>query len=105
MLILRFQNNLKICLKSLSMVTEVERPLYCKIMSGCFVCFTGFRKENKHTVAYCIKLVHYMGGSVRKEYNKKITHLIVKSTLSTKYKVIRKHTTKIDNIPFNFIYL
>ena len=27
-----------------------------------------------------------MGGSVRKEYNKKITHLIVKSTLSTKYK-------------------
>lgn len=71
---------------NLSMVTEVERPLYCKIMSGCFVCFTGFRKENKHTVAYCIKLVHYMGGSVRKEYNKKITHLIVKSTLSTKYK-------------------
>lgn len=71
---------------NLNMVTEVERPLYCKIMSGCFVCFTGFRKENKHTVAYCIKLVHYMGGSVRKEYNKKITHLIVKSTLSTKYK-------------------
>lgn len=68
------------------MVTDVERPLYCKMMSGCFVCFTGFRKENKHTVAYCIKLVHYMGGSVRKEYNKKITHLIVKSTLSTKYK-------------------
>lgn len=68
-------------------MTEVERPLYCKLMSGCFVCFTGFRKENKHTVAHCIKLVHYMGGSVRKEYNKKITHLIVKSTLSTKYKV------------------
>ncbi len=67
-------------------MTEVERPLYCKLMSGCFVCFTGFRKENKNTVAYCIKLVHYMGGSVRKEYNKKITHLIVKSTLSTKYK-------------------
>jgi hypothetical protein len=56
-------------------------------MSGCFVCFTGFKKENKQTVGHCIKLVHYMGGSVRKEYNKKITHLIVKSTLSTKYKV------------------
>jgi len=56
-------------------------------MSDCFVCFTGFKKENKNTVAHCIKLVHYMGGSVRKEYNKKITHLIVKSTLSTKYKV------------------
>ena len=67
---------------------DVERPLYSKIMSGCFVCFTGFKKENKNTVAHCIKLVHYMGGSVRKEYNKKITHLIVKSTLSTKYKVI-----------------
>jgi hypothetical protein len=65
---------------------DVERPLYSKIMSGCFVCFTGFKKENKNTVAHCIKLVHYMGGSVRKEYNKKITHLIVKSTLSTKYK-------------------
>ena len=72
---------------SLAAVSEVERPLYCKAMSGCFVCFTGFRKENKHTVAHCIRLVHYMGGSVRKEYNKKITHLIVKSTLSTKYKV------------------
>ena len=70
----------------LTSAVDVERPLYCKLMSGCFVCFTGFRKENKHTVAYCIKLVHYMGGSVRKEYNKKITHLIVKSTLSTKYK-------------------
>ena len=74
-------------IQSLNAATEVERPLYCKLMSGCFVCFTGFRKENKHTVAYCIKLVHYMGGSVRKEYNKRITHLIVKSTLSTKYKV------------------
>ena len=62
-------------------------------MSGCFVCFTGYRKENKHTVAYCIKLVHYMGGSVRKEYNKKITHLIVKSTLSTKYKVKKQTKT------------
>lgn len=75
------ENNL-----NLSNVTDIDRPLYCKIMSGCFVCFTGFKKENKHTVADCIKLVHYMGGSVRKEYNKKITHLIVKSTLSTKYK-------------------
>lgn len=27
-----------------------------------------------------------MGGSVRKEYNKRITHLIVKSTMSAKYK-------------------
>ena len=70
----------------LGSVVEVERPLYCKLMSGCFVCFTGFRKENKSTVAHCIKLVHYMGGSVRKDYNKRITHLIVKSTLSTKYK-------------------
>lgn len=68
-------------------MTDVDRPLYCKLLSGCFVCFTGFKKENKNTVAHCIKLVHYMGGSVRKEYNKKITHLIVKSTLSTKYKV------------------
>ncbi|CAF0879713.1 unnamed protein product [Brachionus calyciflorus] len=77
------------CIKNdlcLTMATDVERPLYCKLMSGCYVCFTGFRKENKNSVAYCIKLVHYMGGSVRKEYNKRITHLIVKSTLSTKYK-------------------
>jgi hypothetical protein len=71
---------------SLTQVNEIDRPLYCKLMSGCFVCFTGFRKEHKHIVAHCIKLVHYMGGSVRKEYNKRITHLIVKSTLSTKYK-------------------
>ena len=71
---------------SLKNATDVERPLYCKLMSGCFVCFTGFKKENKQMVGHCIKLVHYMGGSVRKEYNKKITHLIVKSTLSTKYK-------------------
>ena len=74
-------------LKSLKNASDVERPLYCKLMSGCFVCFTGFKKENKQTVGHCIKLVNYMGGSVRKEYNKKITHLIVKSTLSTKYKV------------------
>jgi hypothetical protein len=71
---------------SLTQISEIDRPLYCKSMSGCFVCFTGFRKEHKHIVAHCIKLVHYMGGSVRKEYNKRITHLIVKSTLSTKYK-------------------
>ena len=77
--------------KSLTTVTKMERPLYCKLMSDCFVCFTGFKKENKNTVAHCIKLVHYMGGSVRKEYNKKITHLIVKSTLSTKYKVFIKN--------------
>lgn len=68
---------------------EVERPLYCKLMSGCVLCFTGFRKENKPVVSNCIRLAHYMGASVRKEYNKKITHLIVKSTLSTKYKVTR----------------
>ena len=80
-----YENNL-----SLLNASDIDRPLYCKSMSGCFVCFTGFKKENKHTVAQCIKLVHYMGGSVRKEYNKKITHLIVKSTLSTKYKVIIK---------------
>jgi protein ECT2 len=55
-------------------------------MSESIVCFTGFRKENKAVVAHCIKLVHYMGGSVRKEYNKRITHLIVKSAMSTKYK-------------------
>ncbi len=56
-------------------------------MGDAIVCFTGFHKENKHIVAHCIRLVHYMGGSVRKEYNKRITHLIVKSTMSTKYKV------------------
>jgi hypothetical protein len=56
-------------------------------MNDAIVCFTGFRQENKHIVAHCIRLVHYMGGSVRKEYNKRITHLIVKSTMSTKYKV------------------
>jgi hypothetical protein len=55
-------------------------------MQNAIVCFTGYRRENKNVVANCIKLVHYMGGSVRKEYNKRITHLIVKSTMSAKYK-------------------
>uniref|UniRef100_A0A4W3GHJ6 Epithelial cell transforming 2 n=1 Tax=Callorhinchus milii TaxID=7868 RepID=A0A4W3GHJ6_CALMI len=58
-----------------------SRPLYCTGMLNLVLCFTGFRKEN------LVTLVHHMGGTIRKEYTGKVTHLVAKSTQSDKFRI------------------
>uniref|UniRef100_UPI00358E3946 protein ECT2-like isoform X1 n=1 Tax=Myxine glutinosa TaxID=7769 RepID=UPI00358E3946 len=62
-----------------------SRPLYCTAMFGVVLCFTGFR--SKEELVLLITLVHHMGGSIRKDFTAKVTHLVAKGTEGGKYKV------------------
>eukprot|EP00794_Sanderia_malayensis_P011021 gene11021-12185_t len=53
---------------------EISRPVYNRAMSGVCLCFTGFR--NKEEMSRLCRLVHHMGGSVKKEFSSQITHLV-----------------------------
>lgn len=59
------------------------RPLYCQSMQGLNICFTGFRK--REDLNRLIQLIHYMGGSIRKDMGAKVTHLIANSRGGEKY--------------------
>ncbi|XP_014677396.1 PREDICTED: protein ECT2-like [Priapulus caudatus] len=61
------------------------RPLYCLAMSGLVVCFTGFRK--KEDLTKLVTLIHHMGGSIRKDFTQRVTHLVSNSTSGEKYRV------------------
>uniref|UniRef100_A0A4W3GHI9 Epithelial cell transforming 2 n=1 Tax=Callorhinchus milii TaxID=7868 RepID=A0A4W3GHI9_CALMI len=61
-----------------------SRPLYCTGMLNLVLCFTGFRKEKLLSL---VTLVHHMGGTIRKEYTGKVTHLVAKSTQSDKFRI------------------
>uniref|UniRef100_A0A8C3AHZ4 Epithelial cell transforming 2 n=1 Tax=Cyclopterus lumpus TaxID=8103 RepID=A0A8C3AHZ4_CYCLU len=61
------------------------RPLYCTTMLNLSLCFTGFR--NKEEVKNLVNLVHHMGGTIRKDFSTKVTHLIAYSTHGEKYRV------------------
>ncbi|KAJ3583772.1 hypothetical protein NHX12_015594 [Muraenolepis orangiensis] len=54
------------------------RPLYSTTMLNLSLCFTGFR--NKDQVKNLVNLVHHMGGTIRKDFSTKVTHLIAYST-------------------------
>ncbi|XP_034386232.1 protein ECT2 isoform X1 [Cyclopterus lumpus] len=61
------------------------RPLYCTTMLNLSLCFTGFR--NKEEVKNLVNLVHHMGGTIRKDFSTKVTHLIAYSTHGEKYRL------------------
>uniref|UniRef100_A0A8C8GMF7 Protein ECT2 n=1 Tax=Oncorhynchus tshawytscha TaxID=74940 RepID=A0A8C8GMF7_ONCTS len=62
-----------------------SRPLYSTTMLNLSLCFTGFR--SKEEVKNLVNLVHHMGGSIRKDFSTKVTHLIAYSTHGEKYKL------------------
>lgn len=61
-----------------------SRPLYCSVMSNIVVCFTGFKEKSK--LSQLCGLVHFMGGSVRKDFNSRVTHLVANSVNGEKYR-------------------
>ncbi|XP_040897147.1 protein ECT2 isoform X2 [Toxotes jaculatrix] len=61
------------------------RPLYSTTMLNLSLCFTGFR--NKEEMKNLVNLVHHMGGTIRKDFSTKVTHLIAYSTHGEKYKL------------------
>uniref|UniRef100_A0A803J8R0 Epithelial cell-transforming 2 n=1 Tax=Xenopus tropicalis TaxID=8364 RepID=A0A803J8R0_XENTR len=62
-----------------------SRPLYCASMLNLVLCFTGFRK--KEELVKLVTLVHHMGGTIRKDFSSKVTHLIANSTHGDKFRV------------------
>ena len=72
--------------RSKNNLPEITRPVYNVAMSGVCLCFTGFR--NKEEMSRLCRLVHHMGGSVKKEFSGQITHLIAHCVYQgLKYKV------------------
>uniref|UniRef100_A0A672Z357 Epithelial cell transforming 2 n=1 Tax=Sphaeramia orbicularis TaxID=375764 RepID=A0A672Z357_9TELE len=61
------------------------RPLYSTTMLNMSLCFTGFR--NKEEIKNLVNLVHHMGGTIRKDFSTKVTHLIAYSTHGEKYRL------------------
>ncbi|XP_076582335.1 protein ECT2 [Chaetodon auriga] len=61
------------------------RPLYCTTMLNLSLCFTGFR--NKEEMKNLVNLVHHMGGTIRKDFSTKVTHLIAYATHGEKYRL------------------
>ncbi|XP_071343439.1 protein ECT2 isoform X2 [Trachinotus anak] len=61
------------------------RPLYSTTMLNLSLCFTGFR--NKEEMKNLVNLVHHMGGTIRKDFSTKVTHLIAYSTNGEKYRL------------------
>ncbi|KAG8445174.1 hypothetical protein GDO86_010083 [Hymenochirus boettgeri] len=62
-----------------------SRPLYCASMLNLVLCFTGFRR--KEELVKLVNLVHHMGGTIRKDFSSKVTHLIANSTHGDKFRV------------------
>ncbi|KAM4041459.1 protein ECT2 isoform 2-T2 [Anomaloglossus baeobatrachus] len=62
-----------------------SRPLYCASMLNLVLCFTGFRK--KEELVKLVTLVHHMGGTIRKDFSSKVTHLVASSTHGDKFRV------------------
>lgn len=61
----------------------VNKPIYNFAMKGVITCFTGIRKKDELT--RLVNLIHSMGGSIRKELNSRVTHLICNSSSGEKY--------------------
>nr|XP_045600854.1 protein ECT2-like isoform X3 [Procambarus clarkii] len=65
------------------MLTYTRRPVFCHVMKDIIIVFTGFRKKSE--VSRLLKLVHYMGGSVKNEIKENVTHLLAYSSTGEKY--------------------
>ncbi|KAK2711685.1 hypothetical protein QYM36_012707, partial [Artemia franciscana] len=53
---------------------EFTRPVFCLSMHNVCICVSGFRKK-EDVIALC-KFVHWMGGKIRNDFSKTVTHLI-----------------------------
>ena len=73
------------CAKQEQPLPYNSRPLYCTVMSNLIICFTGFRK--KEELGRLCNLVHHMGGSIRREFSGRVTHLVANSIHGQKYRV------------------
>ncbi|NXH98522.1 ECT2 protein, partial [Pachycephala philippinensis] len=62
-----------------------NRPLYCASMLNLVLCFTGFKKKDE--LVKLVTLVHHMGGSIRKDFSSKVTHLVANSTHGDKFRI------------------
>lgn len=62
----------------------LNRPIYNYSMKGVITCFTGIRKKEELT--RLVHLIHSMGGSIRKDMNSKVTHLICNASEGDKYR-------------------
>jgi len=63
-----------------------SRPVYCLALYGCRIAFNGYRDSRaKADVARLLRLIQAMGGSIVKDANMKMTHLISKSSIGEKY--------------------
>lgn len=60
-----------------------RRPVFCHVMKDIIIVFTGFRKKTE--VSRLLKLVHYMGGSVKNEIKDNVTHLLAYASTGEKY--------------------
>ena len=67
-------------------IPQISRPLFNGSMFGVAVCFTGFATK-RDAVSQLADLVHFMGGSVRKDFSGKITHVVANLAQGQKYKV------------------
>ncbi|XP_075426884.1 protein ECT2 isoform X3 [Ascaphus truei] len=62
-----------------------SRPLYCASMLNLVLCFTGFRRKDE--LVKLVNLVHHMGGTIKRDFSSKVTHLIANSTHGDKFRV------------------
>ncbi|XP_064418324.1 protein ECT2 isoform X1 [Latimeria chalumnae] len=62
-----------------------SRPLYCASMLNMVLCFTGFRK--KEELVKLVTLAHHMGGTIRRDFSSKVTHLVANTTYGEKFRV------------------
>lgn len=69
--------------QSNSGLTYVNRPIYNFAMKGVITCITGIRKKDELT--HLVDLIHAMGGSIRKDLNTRVTHLICNQSTGEKY--------------------
>ncbi|XP_011502842.1 PREDICTED: protein ECT2 isoform X2 [Ceratosolen solmsi marchali] len=63
---------------------SINRPMYTQTLLGTVVVFTGFRKKDELTKL--VNMIHFMGGSIRKEMGSKVTHLIANCCGGEKYR-------------------
>ncbi|QQP40266.1 Protein ECT2like, partial [Caligus rogercresseyi] len=70
--------------KSFGGIPRIYRPLFTHAMSGLILCFSGYRV--KEELKQFLFMVHSMGGSVRKDFVTKVTHLVSADTSGDKYR-------------------
>ena len=62
-----------------------RRPVYNNAMKDQVICFTGFNERSQ--ISQLASLVHYMNGTIRKDYSPNVTHVVANHCKGEKYKV------------------